>query len=90
MCNIAAAAIIACCADCIIGCIEGLVRWFNRYAYIEIGGLDLLRLRATLAESKFLALYGKPYIGAAKDVWSLMKDRGIDALVNDSLVGISK
>ncbi|BEJ17676.1 hypothetical protein CspHIS471_0610770 [Cutaneotrichosporon sp. HIS471] len=34
-----------------------------------------------------IALYGKPYIQAAKDTWRLMKDRGIDALVNDSLVG---
>lgn len=33
------------------------------------------------------ALYGKAYIPAAKDTWRLMKDRGIDALVNDSLVG---
>lgn len=53
-----------------------------------------------------LALYGKPYIAAAKDTWRLFKDRGrlvcvaidafahtwlgIDALVNDSLVGMSK
>ncbi|KAG6900555.1 hypothetical protein C0993_009132 [Termitomyces sp. T159_Od127] len=34
-------------------------------------------------------LYGKPYIAAAKDTWRLFKDRGIDALVNDSLVGMS-
>ncbi|KAF8893351.1 plasma-membrane choline transporter-domain-containing protein [Infundibulicybe gibba] len=36
-----------------------------------------------------IALYGKPYIGAAKDTWRLFKDRGIDALVNDSLVGMT-
>lgn len=35
------------------------------------------------------ALYGKAYIPAAKDTWRLFKDRGIDALVNDSLVGMS-
>lgn len=34
-----------------------------------------------------IALYGKSYIPAAKDTWRLLKDRGIDALVNDSLVG---
>lgn len=28
-----------------------------------------------------------PQIQAAKDTWALMKDRGIDALINDSLVG---
>lgn len=64
-------AALACCAQCFIGCIEGLVEYFNRYAYIEI------------------ALYGKPYIAAAKDTWRLLKDRGIDALVNDSLVGMT-
>ncbi|KAH9485401.1 Protein PNS1 [Psilocybe cubensis] len=36
-----------------------------------------------------IALYGKPYIKAAKDTWRLFKDRGIDALVNDSLVGMT-
>ncbi|WVR07244.1 protein PNS1 [Kwoniella sp. DSM 27419] len=34
-----------------------------------------------------ISLYGKAYIPAAKDTWTLLKDRGIDALVNDSLVG---
>jgi hypothetical protein len=36
------------------------------------------------------ALYGKSYIPAAKDTWRLLKQRGIDALVNDNLVSISK
>ncbi|KAF8345826.1 plasma-membrane choline transporter-domain-containing protein [Amanita rubescens] len=36
-----------------------------------------------------IALYGKPYVGAARDTWRLFKDRGIDALVNDSLVGMT-
>ncbi|KAJ8590242.1 DUF580-domain-containing protein [Rhizopogon salebrosus TDB-379] len=64
-------ACLACCAEFFVGCVEGLVRYFNRYAYIEI------------------ALYGKPYLRAAKDTWTLFKDRGIDALVNDSLVGMT-
>ncbi|KAG8917119.1 putative choline transporter, neither null mutation nor overexpression affects choline transport, partial [Tulasnella sp. 418] len=69
--NDAFAAILACCAAFCLTCIQGLVEYFNRYAYIEI------------------ALYGKPYIPAAKDTWRLFKDRGIDALVNDSLVGVA-
>lgn len=36
-----------------------------------------------------IALYGKPYIKAAKDTFRLFRDRGIDALVNDSLVGMT-
>jgi len=34
-----------------------------------------------------IALYGRPYVPAAKDTWAMMKDRGIDALVNDCLIG---
>ncbi|TFK20956.1 DUF580-domain-containing protein [Coprinopsis marcescibilis] len=64
-------AALACCAACFVGCLENLVEYFNRYAYIEI------------------ALYGKPYIAAAKDTFRLFKDRGVDALVNDSLVGMT-
>ncbi|KAI0696716.1 DUF580-domain-containing protein [Cytidiella melzeri] len=59
---------LALCAQCFVGCIEGMVEYFNRYAYIEI------------------ALYGKSYLSAAKDTWGLFKDRGIDAVINDSLV----
>ncbi|PCH43440.1 DUF580-domain-containing protein [Wolfiporia cocos MD-104 SS10] len=64
-------ACLAMCAECFVGCIEGLVEYFNRYAYIEI------------------ALYGKPYLQAAQDTWRMIKDRGIDALINDSLVGMT-
>ncbi|RPA76329.1 DUF580-domain-containing protein [Ascobolus immersus RN42] len=34
----------------------------------------------------YIALYGKPYVQSAKTTWQMMKDRGIDALVNDSLI----
>ncbi|KAJ5286381.1 hypothetical protein N7524_001687 [Penicillium chrysogenum] len=34
-----------------------------------------------------IALYGKAYIPAAKDTWAMMRDRGIDALVQDCLMG---
>ncbi|KAJ5861721.1 uncharacterized protein N7529_009031 [Penicillium soppii] len=34
-----------------------------------------------------IALYGKAYIPAAKDTWTMMRDRGIDALVQDCLMG---
>ncbi|KZV76124.1 DUF580-domain-containing protein [Peniophora sp. CONT] len=33
-----------------------------------------------------IALYGKSYIKAAKDTWRLIKNRGVDAIINDSLV----
>lgn len=33
-----------------------------------------------------VALYGKAYIPAAKDTWTIIKARGIDALINDCLI----
>ncbi len=33
-----------------------------------------------------IALFGKAYIPAAKDTWHLIKDRGIDAMINDCLI----
>ena len=34
-----------------------------------------------------VAIYGKDYCSAAKDTWQLVKTRGIDALINDNLIG---
>ncbi|TPX61697.1 hypothetical protein PhCBS80983_g00930 [Powellomyces hirtus] len=34
-----------------------------------------------------VAVYGKDYITAAKDTWRLCKTRGIDAIINDQLIG---
>ncbi|OBZ70731.1 Protein PNS1 [Grifola frondosa] len=36
-----------------------------------------------------ISLYGKSYLKAARDTWHLFTDRGIDAIVNDSLVGMT-
>jgi hypothetical protein len=58
---------------CIIGCLLSLIEWLVEFfnKYAYI----------------HIALYGKAYIPAAKDTWAMMKDRGIDALVNDCLIG---
>ncbi|KAK9457938.1 plasma-membrane choline transporter-domain-containing protein [Dipodascopsis uninucleata] len=34
----------------------------------------------------YIALYGSAYLPAAKETWNLIKDRGIDALINDCLI----
>ncbi|CAG8683973.1 18069_t:CDS:2 [Acaulospora morrowiae] len=34
-----------------------------------------------------VAIYGKSYLRAAKDTWALIKDRGVEAIINDNLVG---
>ncbi|KAL8287443.1 hypothetical protein RQP46_003301 [Phenoliferia psychrophenolica] len=57
---------------CVAGCCVGCVASMAQYFN-----------RYAMIE---IALYGKPYVKAAKDTWNLFKDRGIDALVNDSLI----
>jgi hypothetical protein len=56
---------------CILGCIIGLLDW----------AIQFLNRYAY----SHIALYGKAYIPAAKDTWKMIKDRGIDALINVSL-----
>ncbi|KAG0310155.1 putative choline transporter, neither null mutation nor overexpression affects choline transport [Dissophora globulifera] len=34
-----------------------------------------------------VAIYGKAYIPAARDTWTMLKDRGIVAIINDNLIG---
>ncbi|KAG5922984.1 putative choline transporter, neither null mutation nor overexpression affects choline transport [Claviceps capensis] len=58
---------------CILGCLISLLEWAVQF----------------INKYAFchIALYGKSYFHAAKDTWHLIKDRGIDALVNDCLIG---
>jgi hypothetical protein len=35
----------------------------------------------------YVALYGKAYLPAARDTWQIVRARGIDALINDCLIG---
>ncbi|RKP11292.1 plasma-membrane choline transporter-domain-containing protein [Piptocephalis cylindrospora] len=34
-----------------------------------------------------VAVYGKPFCTAAKDTWNMIKDRGVEVLINDNLIG---
>ncbi|CAD6643680.1 XXYS1_4_G0030930.mRNA.1.CDS.1 [Saccharomyces cerevisiae] len=37
----------------------------------------------------FIALYGKPYLRAAKETWYMLREKGMDALINDNLINIA-
>lgn len=37
----------------------------------------------------FIALYGKPYLRAARETWYMLREKGIDALINDNLINIA-
>ncbi|KAI9892493.1 MAG: putative choline transporter, neither null mutation nor overexpression affects choline transport [Vezdaea aestivalis] len=60
------------CCFCVLGCLISLIEW----------AISFLNEYAF----SFIALYGKPYIAAAKDTWRMMKDRGFDVLINECLV----
>ncbi|CZR62558.1 probable protein PNS1 [Phialocephala subalpina] len=57
---------------CILGCFIGLLDW----------AIQFINEYAF----SYIALYGKAYITAAKATWTMMKDRGVDALVNECLI----
>ncbi|KAL8739607.1 MAG: hypothetical protein Q9190_007609 [Brigantiaea leucoxantha] len=65
--------IVASIAFCVLGCFIGLLDWAVQFI--------------NRYAFSHIALYGKAYIPAAKDTWTMMKNRGIDALVNDCLIG---
>ncbi|KAH8890129.1 DUF580-domain-containing protein [Thozetella sp. PMI_491] len=58
---------------CFAGCLVSMLQWVAEFVN-----------RYAFAH---IALYGKAYFQAAKDTWKMIKDRGIDALVNECLVG---
>lgn len=60
--------------SCVAGCIISCIAWL----------IEFFNKYAIVNVS----LYGNSYIHAAKETWRLMKDRGIDALAQDSLVNI--
>ncbi|KAF2864369.1 DUF580-domain-containing protein [Piedraia hortae CBS 480.64] len=61
------------CAFCILQCLIGLLDWAVQFV--------------NRYAFSYIALYGKGYIQSAKDTWKLIKDRGIDALINECLIG---
>ena len=61
-------AILVCIAECILQCLESIVEYFNKWAFIYVG------------------LYGYPYLEAGKNVFTLFKNRGWEAIIADDLV----
>lgn len=55
---------------CVLGCIIWILEWLARFFN-----------RYAFCH---IALFGKAYIPAAKDTWTMIKDRGFDALINVS------
>jgi len=60
---------VAAIAFCVLGCLISILDW----------AVNFLNRYAF----SVIAIYGDAYIPAAKKTWTLIKDRGIDALVNE-------
>ena len=58
---------------CILGCLIGILNW----------AVEFINRYAF----SYMALYGKSYIQSAKATWTMIKNRGMDALVNECLTG---
>jgi hypothetical protein len=63
--------ILICIADCILGCLESILEYFNKWAFVYVG------------------LYGYSYLEAGKNVFSLFKNRGWEAIIADDLVSMT-
>jgi len=57
-----------CVVECILGCLESLLEYFNKWAFVYVG------------------LYGYGYIEAGKNVITLFRNRGWEAIIADDLV----
>jgi hypothetical protein len=60
---------LACIAECLLGCLQGIAEYFNKWAFVYVG------------------LYGYSYLEAGKNVITLFKNRGWDAIIADDLIG---
>mmetsp|Transcript_32660 Transcript_32660/g.70473 ORF Transcript_32660/g.70473 Transcript_32660/m.70473 type:complete len:497 (-) Transcript_32660:1087-2577(-) len=58
-----------CIAECILGCLESILEYFNKWAFVYVG------------------LYGYSYLEAGKNVFTLFKNRGWEAIIADDLIG---
>ncbi|KAK5001496.1 putative choline transporter, neither null mutation nor overexpression affects choline transport, partial [Elasticomyces elasticus] len=60
-------------AFCLLQCLIGLLDWAVQFV--------------NRYAFSYIALYGKSYLAAAKDTWKMITQRGIDALINECLIG---
>lgn len=68
-------------SDNILGCVFFCILQFL------IGFLEWVVQFINRYAFSYVALYGKPYFQSAKATWDMIKSRGVDALVNECLVG---
>jgi hypothetical protein len=84
---------VACMAECLIGCIESLVEYFNKWAYGKSactqavhGQHQYLPHRFPFALLVYVGLYGIGFMEAGAQVMSLFRQRGWTSIITDLMV----
>jgi Plasma-membrane choline transporter len=84
---------VACCAECILGCIESLVEYFNKWAYVRdvhAFSCDCFLIvqdsPAYFVQCDYVGLYGMSFIEAGSSVMTLFRNRGWTAIIADMMV----
>lgn len=94
------AGILACIAECILSCLASLVEYFNKCKWSSLTFVVCCAELASRASHLltllhvnwpgafvYVGLYGYPYLEAGKNVITLFKNRGWEAIIADDLVG---
>ncbi|CAG8761932.1 24744_t:CDS:2 [Cetraspora pellucida] len=89
----------AACAAALVGYIDALLEYFNFYAYTQVAiygksfcdavNMSWKIIVADEAETYFL-MFGLGFgikLLTAKDTWTMIQDRGVEAVINDNLIG---
>ncbi|CAG8482261.1 20974_t:CDS:10 [Dentiscutata erythropus] len=61
--------------------------FFAACAAALVGYIDSLLEYFNFYAYTQVAIYGKSFCDAAKDTWTMIKDRGVEAIINDNLIG---
>jgi multisubunit Na+/H+ antiporter MnhC subunit len=88
------AQILACIAECILGCLASMLEYFNKVRYSRspnrsCNSSAFLTLSVVTLQWAFIyvGLYGMPYLKAGKSVFELFQNRGWEAIIADDLIG---
>lgn len=78
---------VLCILDCIIGCIQGLFVSISYITYIiELNLMYFKQEWFNQYAFSGVAIYGQGFVPSAKRTWSIIQDRGVEALINDNLI----
>ncbi|ETO13968.1 hypothetical protein RFI_23400 [Reticulomyxa filosa] len=89
-------AFVLCILQCLLACLESLIRFFNNYAYAQVAiygtclvlYLPFLCVFSILAHMHFFFLRCS-FCEVFQTSWNLLTNKGLDAWINDDLTGFA-